>query len=504
MKRVRFFLIYIIVLLICLSQSGCHPDENIAPANNGKDTLSAKKLEINEFIWSGLHTYYLWVDSVPNLSYNKFPLESDWVSFLNGYPDHEKLFYDLLYNYTVVDKWSWIVDDYVALENQFQGITKSMGYNFRLVRFNNSDDIFGYVRYVVQGSPADLAGMKRGDIFIQVNDQQLTILNYQSLLLDNESYTLSFATISNSTVTPNNRQVSLTAMEVHENPIYLDTVLHVSGIKIGYLVYNGFMSDYDIQLNGVFQHLKDQGIQKLILDLRYNPGGSVQTAMYLASMIYSTDTNKIFLKSQYNKGLQDYLSSTYGNDFFSEKFADKIEKTDLTPETPINTLNLDKVYVITTDNTASASELIINGLKPYISVITVGTNTYGKYVGSMTIKDWDQDGNVNPNHTWALQPIVLKIANSVGTTDYFDGLAPTINAEEDIANLLPFGVLNETLLKATLDYIQGISRKKSVEFNMNAIYRNVADSKDLIPHGKEMYFNKKMNKLLIKHIIDTL
>jgi carboxyl-terminal processing protease len=498
MKRIRSLLTYLVIVLVCLFLSGCPKDKTDTPTNKTIDSLSASALEINEFIWSGLHNYYLWVDNVPNLSTSNFTSQSALVDFLEGYSDHEKLFYDLLYDYNAVDKWSWIVDDYVALQNQFQGITKSMGYDFRLVRFSNSDNIFGFVRYVVKGAPADLAGMKRGDIFIAVNGQQLTISNYQSLLIDNTAYTLSFATISNNSVVPNGRQVSLTAVEVHENPIYLDTILNVSNLKIGYLVYNGFMSDYDIQLNQVFQYFKTQGIQRLILDLRYNPGGSVQSAIYLASMIYSADTNKLFLTSQFNTNFEAFLDSIYGAGYFQEKFSDEIEKTDLTPATAISSLNLSQLYVITTDNTASASELVINGLNPYISVITVGTNTFGKYVGSWTIMDWDQNGNVNPNHTWALQPIVLKMANSVGYTDYVDGFAPTVNAEEDIANLLPFGDLNETLLKSTLDYIQGISQKKSSELRLSDKYKKFADSKDFIPHGREMYFNIKMKKPLQK------
>jgi len=494
MKRINFILISWFIFLILLVQWGCHKDNNNSPANT--DTLSAVSLEINEFIWSKMHNYYLWVDNVPNLSNSQFANESSWVSYLEGYSDHEKLFNDLLYNHGIVDKWSWIVDDYVALENQFQGITLSMGYDFRLIQPDTtSDKIFGFVRYVVKGSPADLAGMKRGDVFIKVNNQQLTISNYQSLLIDNNSYILSFASISNYIITPNNKSVSLTAIEVHENPIYMDTVLNVNGTKIGYLVYNGFMSDYDIQLNQAFQYFKDQGIQKLILDLRYNPGGSVQTAIYLASMIYSTDTNKVFLESQYNNPFEAFLEQTYGSNYFISKFADRIEKTDLTPEIPINSLNLSQLYVITTGNTASASEIIINGLNPYVSVTTIGTTTVGKYVASATIKDYDSKGNLNPNHKWALQPIILKIANSVGHTDFVNGFAPKVTAKEDITNLLPFGDLNETLLKATIDYIEGNSVKNFSELKSIDKFRKVADSKDFIPHSSEMYIllnNKKL------------
>lgn len=494
MKLGRLFILSSALILVFLSLSNCKKDEPINSTTNKPVTntnLTALNLHINEFIWTGLHNYYLWVDNVPNLSLSKFPLESDWIAFLNKYQDHEKLFYDLLYKYKEVDKWSWIVDDYAALEQQFQGISKSIGYDFRLARIGTTNDVFGFVRYVVKGSPADRAGIKRGDIFIEVDGQQLTVSNYQALLFGSDTYTLSFATISNHTIIPSSRKVSLTAVEVHENPIYFDTILTINYTKYGYLVYNMFISDYDIQLNEVFNYYKEQNIKQLILDLRYNSGGSGNSATYLASMIYSTDTTKVFFKNQYNKELQAYLDNEYGTDYFITRFTDKIEKTVNTPETPINSLGLNKLYIITTDNTASASELVINGLMPYISVITIGTSTLGKYVGSITIKDYDSVGNVNPYHKWAMQPIIMKATNSAGVSDYINGFAPTDSIEEDIANLLPLGDINETLLKATIDYIKGNKKRKSYTSGSELQFIHIADSKDFIPHSKEMYFRRK-------------
>jgi len=298
------------------------------------------------------------------------------------------------------------------------------------------------------------------------------------------------ASISGNYISLNGKTVSMTAVKMQENPIQLDTVLNIDNYKIGYLVYNGFNALFDIQLNDVFKRFKDAGIENLIIDLRYNGGGSVQTAKYLASMIYGTSTSEVFLKSQYNSGLQDYIIKTDGASALIENFTDKIEKTSTTPATSINTLNLSTLYVLTSDNTASASELLINGLKPYMQIFNVGINTAGKYVGSITIKDWDDKGNINPNHKWAMQPIVVKIANANGVTDYVNGLTPDYLAEEDIANLLPFGDQNETLLKVVLNKIKGVplDSKKSLKAEELGL-KKVFDSRDIRPFSKEMYFN---------------
>ena len=104
--------------------------------------------------------------------------------------------------------------------------------------------------------------------------------------------------------------------------------------------------------------------------------------------------------------------------------------------------------MLTTRNSASASELMINSLKPYIAVIQIGTATGGKYQASITIYDSPnfRRENVNPNHTYALQPLVFKSANKDGVSDYDNGLEPSVTLSEDIGNLGILGDVNEPLL----------------------------------------------------------
>ncbi|WP_158870091.1 S41 family peptidase [Maribellus comscasis] len=514
MKRILFWNVSLI-LVLALFVAGCSKDDPIPepdPIDNEEEIPEAD--EVNKFIWEGLATYYYWVSNVSNLVNTDFEDDDSLNAFLNTYTDPEELFYDLLYEYGTVDKWSFIVDNSQEIDNWLTGISESMGFDFMLSYYeDNSNNIFGYVRYVLKGSPADLAGIKRGDFFLTVNGTQLTSLNYQELLFTQQTYSLGMAKYENNTFSGNGIEHTMTAVELQEYPILLDTVYNVGGLNVGYLVYNGFTSaydktlnnSYDILLNSTISKLKDQGIEKLIIDLRYNGGGSVQTSMYLASMIYGTNTSQVFAKYKYNNLLQNYFRDEYGGDYFNYYFSDVILEQDwdledaegnfiqtvTTPETPIVSLDLNELYVITSSNTASASELLINGLSAYIDVIQIGTNTTGKNVGSFTIRDWIDDNNVNPNHSWAMQPITLKIANSNGYSDFSDGLVPDISGQESVLNLKQLGDKDETLLKLTLNYIEGNSTKSAVGDD-GISFRRFKSSKDFLRFGKEMYVEPEM------------
>jgi carboxyl-terminal processing protease len=500
MKKISIISLLFLCWMISLTTS-CKKESSKPSVKDSTAIKDSISLEINQFIWEGLNTYYLWTDSVPNLSASKFPTMASLNTFLKPYTDHNILFNSLLY--TTRDKWSWIVDNYTSLEQEFQGITLSMGYDFGLLIIGSTNQVFGYVKYVVKGSPADKAGLKRGDIFLTVNGTNITTTNYQSLLINSNSYYLGLATISNNTISSNNTNTSvMVAIEVTQDPIYLDTVYNINGTKIGYLVYNEFISDYDLELNNVFKKFKDQGVQQLILDLRYNPGGSGQSAAYLASMLYSTNKNLIFFKNEYNNTVESYLQNLYGSGYFSNYFADSVYAVGTNPGAAISSLNLSKLCIIATGNTASASELVINGLKAYIPVYLVGSTTVGKCVGSMTIYDYDSNGvydsvaqeKVNPNHKWAMQPIIIKVANALGVSDYYNGFTPdySISEYDYLSNLLQFGDINEPLLKAAINNVMGYPQTKSFE---QQAYSKLADSRDFMPHSYEMYFRPRDLKL---------
>ncbi|HWR94281.1 MAG TPA: S41 family peptidase, partial [Flavobacterium sp.] len=428
------------------------------------DVAAPTSVEVNDFVWKGLNLYYLWQADVPNLADDKFPNQTALNSFLSGYAKPEDLFESLLYKpeslyprAEAVDRFSWIVDDYLELEGQLQGTTNNNGVEFGLsYKSSGSSEIIGWVRYIIPNSDASTKNIKRGDVFYGVNGTQLTVSNYQALLFgSNNDYTLNMADINGGAFTPNGKSVALTKTVLDENPILINKVIVSGAHKIGYLMYNGFYSNYDNQLNDAFANLKSQGITDFVLDLRYNSGGSVQTATRLASMITGSFTGQVFAKQQWNAKIESYFAS---NDPESLKnyFVDKIGTT------PINSINMTKIYILTSASSASASELVINGLKPYINVVQIGDVTVGKNVGSVTLYDSPTFGkeNRNPNHRYAMQPLVLKIVNGVGYGDYQSGLVPNFLLKETLSTLDVLGSTTEPLLNLAIGKITGTAKIK--------------------------------------------
>jgi len=471
---------YFILLILFTSLTSCNKNNNLLIPND---------IEVQNFVWKGLNAFYFWKDKVPDLNETKFKNQSQLNSFLKGFSTPDLAFESLLYDRNNTDKWSVIFDDYIALENWLKGVSLSSGMEFGLVHVSNNDtDIFGYVRYVLPNSDAALLNIKRGFIFNSVNGTNLTINNYRSLLFSGDtSYTLGFASYNNDgTVTENGQSILLNKSDLQENPIYLSKVITKGSHKIGYLMYNGFYSSFDNEPNNVILDLKNQGITDLVLDLRYNGGGSVTTAGFLASMVTGQFTGQLFTRERWNSQWQKYYE-TNNPSILINNFSDT-----LTDKTPINHLNLTNLYILTTGSTASASELVINGLIPYINFKTIGTKTVGKYVASITLYDspnFSRSG-ANPNHTYAMQPIVLEELNKLDENNK-DGFDPNVKLKEDYGNLGTLGGENEKLLNAAINLITSGSIITSARAVAN-IKKPITGSNE-IRSNQNMMVDKKIN-----------
>jgi C-terminal processing protease CtpA/Prc len=481
MKYIKYFALLLFVSNLITS---CFDD------NDDVRRISSTT-EINDFIWKGLNTFYLYKTDVSDLADNRFSSNQEYVQFLEGFSTPEAIFEELKSKNTVtvgaeqvnVDRFSWIVDDYVELEQAFDGISKNNGMEYGLVRYpNNESLVFGYVRYVLSGTDAATKGIKRGDIFNTINGTQLNTQNYRDLT-SLDSYDIGLATFDGTTITPTGNSVSLTKVQHTENPVFIAKTINVGGNPVGYLMYNSFTADFDVSLNDAFAKFASDNVTDLILDLRYNGGGSVRSSIYLSGMITGQFKDQVFSAEEWNADRQEQFG-------INNLFVDKIKKDD--NEIPINSLNLNRVYILTSRSSASASELVINGLDPYINVIQVGATTRGKFQASVTLYDTDSFGRKGAElagHTYAMQPLVLKSSNSVGFTDYHGGFLPEVEINEDYANLGILGDENEPLLKAAIDNILGIKSAK----NYNTLQlESVGDSKMFSPVYERMYWDNNL------------
>ena len=463
--------------------------------------------EINDFIWKGLNQYYYWQSDVANLADSKATMESEYIALLNSQQDSKEFFEGLLHQ---DDRFSWIEEDYEVLENQLSGTTASNGMKFQLYVRDDGESIIGAVTYVLPESDAFNKGIKRGDIFNSVNDNELNFNNYMSLLYGEQTtYSIQLVDYDSENDLVISRDISVTLNKeenFQEVPVHNTSIIEHGSKKIGYVMYNKFLGtvdsngdgevdrDFNEELIDLFVYLKSENLDELILDLRYNGGGSVNTCTYLASLITGQFTGTIFAKQIWNDKIMAFIEDRNSNDDPSDDLNFDNYFTDTRPDgNPLPSLSLNRLYVLTSNRTASSSELLINGLTPHIDIIQIGIKTVGKNVGSITLYDYtDNDQQIkNPKHKYAMQPIVLKIANSENFADYNYGLEPDIEYREKASNLGTIGDKTEPLLSLALDHISGSSKKK------------VEDKESLMPlfepgiyKSQQMYIDRINLKLL--------
>lgn len=273
-----------------------------------------------------------------------------------------------------------------------------------------------FVTYVYDQSSAGVAGVKRGWIIYKINgtilddsDASINLLN-EVFFGTTTSANFEFITADGSTKKATLSKTSFTA-----NAVLHKSVIDAGGKKVGYLVFNQFFGAPARQeLKQAFSYFEGQGITELVVDLRYNPGGSVQTQDTLADLIAPTAANgKTMYRYVFNQNLQNgnfpLLSTKPG--FKNVSFSQNDNKQVFNKA---GNLNLSRVFVIGTNGTASASELLINNLRPYMDVKLIGDTTYGKPVGFFPIDIFD----------FAIYPISFKTVNSAGNADYYTGFAP--------------------------------------------------------------------------------
>ncbi len=429
LKKLIFLLILLSGMMISCDDPVPEPEPDAV-----KQKAPALTIKVNEFVQAVMTEVYLWYKTVPDIDVR---YEFDTKAYF------KKLIFS-------EDKWSFVTDDAKKLEDSFEGKETSYGWSLAFGRFSDTKTIFALVEFVYPNTPADKAGIKRGDLIYKMNGADIIDTNYRELL---SSANMSFTYGQYGTTgIINVKTTDMAALELNLDPVQFTTIIEHGGRKIGYLFYAQYISNYNASLDAAFQYFLDNQITDLVLDLRYNPGGTTLAAQHLCSSLAPVDVvnaEKTLVKYQWNDKYQKYWEEKNNQGQLGIGFIKSV---------PLK-LGLKKLHIITGQGTASASELTITGLKPYMSVKTVGETTYGKYTASITLKPedfYEKPSEYKDFENWAVQPIILKYANSQGVTDFKGGFVADIPVKDDLFSPIPLGNKKESMLKKTIEDITGV------------------------------------------------
>ncbi|HYO21796.1 MAG TPA: S41 family peptidase, partial [Flavisolibacter sp.] len=385
-----------------------NPTPTPAPTDNGS---AADKLKDSTLVYT--KDIYLW--------YNKIPATFN----ARTYTDPSAIM-TAIRQYSIepgfsapVDRWSFAVKQ-TDWDNVSSGVAGDFGIS---VFFRQEGDL--RVRSVEPASPAGKSGVKRGWRITAINgSSNLTTANSNYIVQNvyesgNSSFT--FQKPDGSTV-----NLSLNAAYYQEDPVVLDSVYTVGGKKIGYFVFNSFLGDTSSmynEFNRIFNGFASEGVQDLVVDLRYNGGGYVTVAERLANYLAPSSAN--------------------GNIMMTQKFNDKYTSFNSTEMfRKRGSLNLNRIFFIVSNGTASASELLINSLKPYMDVMLLGASkTHGKPVGYFPI----------PVEDWYILPVSFYTVNKNGEGNYYGGMALSSQVADGLDK--DWGDRAETSLQSAINYI---------------------------------------------------
>jgi C-terminal processing protease CtpA/Prc len=394
MKRFSAFVIYI--LLIALAS--CVKDDKLTDDELARDDL-----------YKIMKEYYLWDKLMPEVKKENY---RDPYELLEGV------------RYRKLDRWSY-VQDYDEFERQSNAIFVGHGISIGLDNDNRTR-----IAQIYNKAQLYTKGVRRGWIIKKINDVNLAPIfidkdwkAYEALMgASKEGVTNKFLfetpTGKDSLITDTKSTFTLNTV------IYCDT-LHLKTGVTGYLVFDQFVKPSNAELETAFAFFSRNYINNIIVDLRYNGGGDVTVLQNLAAHIAGPSLfGKPFLKMTHNEQQK------------------KMDKT-LNFASVTSSVNVSKMVVITTRGTASASEDLINGLKPFMEVKTIGDLTNGKPVGMYAFRHKTK---------YYFVPITFTLLNTKDESDFYDGFAPEKYVHDDIT--YDWGNRNEACLKEAINLLE--------------------------------------------------
>ncbi len=385
-----------------------------ACSSGGSEDTSAEQDNLDLFTY--LQSDYFWNESLPSeINTSAWATMPEAMNALRA-PE---------------DKFS-----YVLTSDEYDDFVASIFFGYGFSHQVNSSNDGLLIRYTFEQGSAHQNGLRRGDTIIQVDDT--TIADAQANQTDlsdlfgpnEDGYTIDviFQKPDGSLV-----ETQFSKSEIVANTVMAAQVKEANvndeTVKVGYLVFDSFKESSEQELETAFDMFDTEGVEELILDLRYNSGGRISIAQQLSHQIAGTNVaNQIFVQYIHNS-LQTGRNNT---EFYSSS-------------TSYEELNLDRVVVLASGATCSASELVINALDPFIEVIVIGDETCGKPVGMYP----------TPINDWVVFAINFQTQNAIGFGDYFNGLTPDCALEETIPG--DWGTESEALLAEGLYYLENDS-----------------------------------------------
>jgi len=401
------------VLAAALILAACGGGGSDSPSSGSKafniDYYPAECSEAaqTEFVYNAMHDVYYWADTAPVLDYTAYSSQYDLIYAMRNSKDVFSTIYTKQF-----------INDY------YSGANIGLGFN------TITDGTGLYIRMVYPDSPADLAGLERGNRILAVNGYTAEQMLASSSVSDaaygpsTAGYAVSIDYLDNSNV-GKTAVISKAEYYADSAPVYNIFTNSSNGKKIGYLLYNSFNSN-TADAKPAMAAFKAEGVRELVIDLRYNGGGLVTTAQYIGSFIGGNGL----------KGL------TMLKMIFNQQYSGMSSKVSFVE--PAYALDVDRVVFLVTGASASASEMVINGLKPFKDVYLIGSETYGKPVGSHYIGYCDK----------YLSAITFENKNALDEGGYFDGISADCRKYEDVDSLGQFGDSDEKFLGSALTYLQ--------------------------------------------------
>lgn len=289
-----------------------------------------------------------------------------------------------------------------------------MGFGIRLhytiIILDNNQHYGFVVESVYPDSPADMAGIKRGDIITQIGGRYIDNTNYATHFNNIQNNSTSSLELALRRRSESNREyvATLNRGAYHETPIARCEVLDVEGYnkRIGYLCYLGFESEYEDDLSEALTYLASEGVEELILDLRCNGGGALSSALLLCSAIVPSS----------------YEGKTLCTISRNKKNVVSKQHSDFNLSNTGQLLCLERLTVLCSDYSASASELVVMGLRGLDFPVTlIGATTEGKNCG-MDVTHKSIKGK-----QLEYAPITFMCFNAKGVGDWGEGIVPDVD-----------------------------------------------------------------------------